>query len=242
MKIIKLDATESTNQYLKDLTGKNQLEDFTVVRCDHQLKGKGQRGNVWISEKGKNLTMSVLKHFLKLDVSRVFYLNMATSLAIVDVLSVLSVPELKVKWPNDIMSGDHKICGILVETLLKGSYIASCIIGVGLNVNQTKFENLERAGSLKNSTGSHFDLDQLMFQILVRLQHQLNLLEQHPESLLQEYQKSLFKKDITSSFQTPEGTTFQGKIIGVGADGNLLVLKQNGTTTSYATKEVQLIY
>ena len=242
MKIIKLDATESTNQYLKDLSGSKQLDDFTVVSCNHQLKGKGQRGNTWQTERGKNLTMSILKHFADLNISRVFYLNMAASLAVAEVLNALSVPEMKVKWPNDIMSGDHKICGILVETLLKGSNITSCVIGIGLNVNQTKFENLERAGSLKNSTGNHYDLDELMLQILLSLQHQFKILEQNPERLLQDYQGALYKKNIPSSFVTQDGTPFQGEILGVGADGKLLVLKANGTRSSFATKEVQLVY
>ena len=145
MKIIKLDATESTNHYLKDLLAKNTLGDFTVVTCDYQKKGRGQRGNVWTSERGKNLTVSVLKHFSGFDMTRISYLNLAVSLAILRALEELAVPELKVKWPNDIMSGNKKICGILVETVLKGGQIKFGVLGFGLNVNQIKFENLPQA-------------------------------------------------------------------------------------------------
>ncbi len=244
MRIIKLDATESTNQYLKEMAMKKQLEDFTVVSCTHQQKGRGQMGNTWTSEKGKNLTVSVLKHFSDLDVSKVFYLNQAVSLAILKVLRNLAIPGVKVKWPNDIMSGNQKICGILIETLLKANRLRSCIIGFGLNVNQTEFGVLEKASSMKNITGQYYDLEPLLDQILDQLEQYLKFTTASggQQQLRKEYESALFQKDALSLFSPTVGERFQGRILGVSEAGRLMVVKQDGVLTSFDNKEVQLIY
>ncbi len=242
MKIIKLDATESTNRYLKDLLAKNTLEDFTVVTCDYQKEGRGQRGNTWTSERGKNLTVSVLKHFSGFDVTGIPYLNLAVSLAILRALEGLAVPELKVKWPNDIMSGNKKICGILVETLLKGGQLKYGILGFGLNVNQITFENLTQAASLKNITGEDYDLKRVLVLILEQLQLYLENISECADKLHLEYENALFRKDIPSIFIRNDGQRFQGTIQGISTDGRLLVVHEDGTKLSFYNKEVQLRY
>ena len=139
MSIIKLSATDSTNSYLKELSLEQTLDDFTVVSTELQLKGRGQMGSKWVSDKGKNLTISILKKLENFDVQNQFNLNCIVSLAIYDVLLEIKAPNLYVKWPNDILSVDKKICGILIENILKGRFIQAAIIGIGLNVNQTNF-------------------------------------------------------------------------------------------------------
>ena len=243
MRIIKLDATESTNHYLKELVAKNALVDFTVITCKHQQKGKGQRGNTWTSERGKNLTVSVLKHFSGIDMARIFYLNLAVSLAILRALEGLAVPGLKVKWPNDIMSGNKKICGILVETVLKGGHLKYGILGFGLNVNQIKFENLTQAASLKNITGKHYDLDRVLQLVLSQLQLHLEDIDEHEDKLHLEYERALFKKGTPSLFiRADANQRFKGTISGISPEGKLLVVHENGTKLSFYNKEVQLIY
>ena len=169
MQLIKLDATPSTNSYLKRLMKEKKAEDFTVVVCAYQEQGRGQKGNSWISEKGKNLTVSILRLLPSFEVHQAFLLNSLMSLVIYEVLSEFSVPDLTVKWPNDIMSGNQKICGILIENTLQGNFIKQSVLGFGLNVNQEYFEGLPHASSLKLKTGKEYDLDFLLDKILERI-------------------------------------------------------------------------
>ena len=114
MQIIKLNAIDSTNQYLHDLIGKISLEDFAVVTARYQTKGRGQRATTWQSEKDKNLIISVLKKEIDLNPQRQFLLNIVVSLALFKTLETLQIPKLSIKWPNDILSHDKKIAGILI--------------------------------------------------------------------------------------------------------------------------------
>ncbi|TFG78733.1 MAG: biotin--[acetyl-CoA-carboxylase] ligase, partial [Flavobacteriales bacterium] len=149
MRIVKLNAIDSTNCYLKGLMQTEALEDFTVVVANQQNSGRGQMGSKWTSEPGKNLIMSVLKIFNDLPAEQQFSLNVCVSLAVFDTLKSLEIPKLSIKWPNDILSGNLKIGGILIENSLLGTQIRSAIIGLGLNVNQTDFVDLPNASSLK---------------------------------------------------------------------------------------------
>ena len=137
MKIIKLDAIDSTNTYLRQLSSEEKLDDFTVVTAASQTAGKGQMGTKWASEKGKNLTFSVFKKVSCLENDEQFYISMATSLAIYNALKGFQIPKLAIKWPNDILSENQKICGILIENVIQNSKMTAAIIGIGLNVNQT---------------------------------------------------------------------------------------------------------
>lgn len=242
MQLIKLDATESTNQYLKDLVTKNALEDFTIVSCEYQENGRGQRGNTWVSERGKNLTVSVLKHFSEFEMTKIFYLNFAVSLAILEALKQFRIPELMVKWPNDIMSGNQKICGILVETVLKGGQLRYGILGFGLNVNQTNFENLPQASSLKNISGRNFDLTVVLRTVVKQLQFYLNNIDVHTKQLHEAYENALFRKNIPSSFIQKDGSRFRGTILGISENGKLVVAHEDGTALTFYYKEVQLVY
>ena len=242
-RIIKLDATDSTNLYLKELLQSVKLDDYTVVVAKKQLKGRGQMGTVWQSEEGKNLTFSVLKSFDALHVEHQFLLNIGVSMAVFDVLHGLSVPNVSVKWPNDIMSGSQKICGILIENVLKGPLVGHAIIGIGLNVNQTNFENLGKASSLKLLTGNTFDLDELLHNILNRLQHHLNGLEAKTVSqLLPSYEKLLFRKDKPSTFTNAQGDMFMGFIRHISPAGKLVLELEDQIFKEYDLKEVTLLY
>ena len=142
MHIIKLNAIDSTNSYLRQLCTKNKLEDYTIVTAKTQTKGRGQMGTFWHVQEGKNLTCSVFKRFDKFPVDHSFYISIVTSLAIVRALHRFNVPKLRVKWPNDILSEEKKICGILIENIVKQSQLEASVIGIGLNVNQSEFQNL----------------------------------------------------------------------------------------------------
>src|SRR5690606_21523755 len=178
--------------------------------------GRGQMGTVWESVDGMNLTFSLLKYFTTLKVERRFALTIAVSMALCELLDSLSIPDVGVKWPNDIMSGSHKICGILIENVLKGQFIQHAVIGIGLNVNQREFVDLPRAGSLATVSGRRFDLDGILEELLGRLRHQLGKVEQRPlDQLLPAYERRLFRKDRPSPFADPGGNHFMAIIRGV---------------------------
>lgn len=244
MQLIKLDAIASTNSYLKQLTQERALEDFTVVVCDHQTQGRGQKGNSWISEKGKNLTISFLKKFDSLDINQSFGLNCLVSLAIYDVLNELSIPNVKVKWPNDIMSGNQKLCGILIDNSIIGSQINRSIVGIGLNVNQVNFGGFATATSLKLSTGKDYDLEYLLDLILSRLRLYFeSTLPRGLDKLKKQYVQVLFRKKEWSKFSIPsKNGVFMGMITGITDSGQLRIETVGGEIRTFNFKEVQMIY
>ena len=97
MNIIKLDAINSTNDYLKGLLQQQFVENFTIVTAENQTDGKGQMGSKWNVESGKNLTFSVLVKDLLLEVNQIFHLNVATAVSIIEALSFLEIKDLAIK-------------------------------------------------------------------------------------------------------------------------------------------------
>lgn len=135
--LICLDQAESTHMLLKSQEYAD-LEPYTMVMARRQTKGRGQRGNSWESEDGKNLTFSMKARPDWLHPSRQFAISEATSIAIVTLLKEYGIAA-SVKWPNDIYVGHRKICGILIDHSLQGMEITGSVISAGLNVNQIRF-------------------------------------------------------------------------------------------------------
>jgi BirA family biotin operon repressor/biotin-[acetyl-CoA-carboxylase] ligase len=150
--------------------------------------------------------------------------------------------DLKLKWPNDILSGKNKIGGVLIENMVKGDRIGSSIIGIGINVNQDHFEGLSHASSLILKTGLSFELGDLLNGILKKLQIYLDqLVEKKGDGLLEQYENYLFEKGKLSSFQDASGK-FQGTIIGVTKNGLLKIQKSMGEVSSYSHGAIQMIF
>ncbi|MEO0570422.1 MAG: biotin--[acetyl-CoA-carboxylase] ligase [Bacteroidota bacterium] len=244
MQLIKLDATASTNGYLKSLVKEKQLEDFTVVICEHQTQGRGQKGNQWVSEKGKNLTISILKKINSLEAHQSFGLNCLVSLAVHDVLNELLIPKVKVKWPNDIMSGNKKLCGILIENSISGSQIKQSIIGIGLNVNQVNFSGFPNATSLRLRSGKDYDLENVLNKILKRLKLYFEVvLPRGFEGLKNQYDRGLFRKDEWSKFSVPtDNSILTGMIKGITTSGQLIIEVADREVRAFNFKEIQMIY
>lgn len=243
MGIVKLDATDSTNQYLKELLLSEEVEDFTVVSAKEQLKGRGQMGANWESKSGKNLTISVLKKFNQFPISNQFLLNICVSLAVLDTLKGLSVPNLSVKWPNDILSGSSKICGILIENILLGTRIKTSILGIGLNVNQQTFNTPSNASSLKLLLGRTLNLDELLYEIIENLKVNFLRLEENSNNELWEaYESNLFRKDKPSTFIDIQGEVFMGFICKISPEGKLVVELEDAVLKEFDLKEIKLMY
>ncbi|MBU2994976.1 biotin--[acetyl-CoA-carboxylase] ligase [Cellulophaga baltica] len=243
MQIIKLSAIDSTNSYLKSMMLERKLTDFTVVVAENQIQGRGQMGTTWVSEEGKNLTFSTLKKITNFNIEDQFLLNICVSLAVYDTLNSMQIPDLKVKWPNDILSGNNKICGVLIENILSGKKIQSSIIGIGLNVNQLSFNNLPYVSSLKLLTGKQFDLDEVLLNLVKNLKKSfLKLSENKVEELKELYLKTLFRKDKPSTFKSENEQMFTGIIRGISKEGKLLVEIEDEIIIEFGLKEVKLLY
>ena len=242
MMIVKLDAIDSTNDYLKDLVRSQSVENYAVVTAERQTNGKGQRGSTWSSESGKNLIMSMLiRNFIVADTT-MFDLNIAISLAVQHALETLEIPKLKIKWPNDIMSDGKKIGGILIENSFKGDNSIESVVGIGLNVNQIEFENLPQASSLAIISGSTFDREIVLNQIVKEIIRYTSTWSINAILLREQYVDLLFRKDELTEFQTSDGLFFNGTIKGIGASGRLIVAHENKTFLDFDIKEVKMIY
>ena len=243
MRIIKLDAIDSTNTFLKEISSVELLEDYTVVVAKQQVKGRGQMGKNWQSEAGENLTFSVFKRVRGLSFSNQFYLSIVTSLALYNTLKFYNVPNLYVKWPNDILSANKKIAGVLIENVVKQNRLEHSIIGIGLNVNQTKFNNLSSATSLKISCGKTFDLDEILNKFLTELKIAYNRLDSGAfEALNADYESKLFRKNKPSTFKNAEGSLFSGYIKGISSSGNLVLLLEDEIIEEFTLNEITLLY
>ncbi len=218
------------------------VANFTVVVAKKQTNGKGQRGAVWTSEAGKNLTFSVFVDIYFLPIAYQFYFNCAVALAIYNGLDKLNIPKLSLKWPNDILSANKKIAGVLIENTIRFEK-KQAIVGIGLNVNQTEFSTNLNASSLKNSTGIVYNLDEVLQIIITELKLQITRLrEKEFLKIHQDFEAVLFRKNKPSTFKNAEGDLFMGFIKGVSNTGKLQLLIEDGVVKEYRLKEVQLLY
>jgi len=242
LKIIKLSAIDSTSSFLKEMAKKSDLENYTVIIAEEQTKGRGQQRNSWISEPSKNLTMSIFIDDLNLKIHNQKYLNFAISLAIFKTLTALKIENLSIKWPNDIMSVNKKICGILIENSISSNKIYASIIGIGLNVNQIQFpESLKNASSLKALTNITYDLDNLLIKLIKEIRSSIKILSLEKYTQLeQQYLAVLYKKNIPTMFKNSEDVLFMGKILGISDSGNLLIELEDDIIKEFGIKEVSL--
>jgi BirA family transcriptional regulator, biotin operon repressor / biotin---[acetyl-CoA-carboxylase] ligase len=242
MKLIKLDAIDSTNEFLKGLSNTQDLENFTVVAAENQTKGKGQMGAVWTSESGKNLIMSVFVKDCLGNIHQIYNLNIGVALAVVQALEIFDIPDLSIKWPNDIMSYNSKIGGILIENNIKSDGMIHSIVGLGLNVNQINFDLLPKASSLAVICKHIFDKEELLWAIVTRMQENCKLINQNPDVLWDEYTRRLFKKGIPMPFKNNLEEKFMGIIQGVSPLGRLQLLLEDDSVSEFEIKEIQMLY
>ena len=171
MKITRFKTLESTNQYLQNLLNEGIDIVDNIVVTDYQTSGKGQGKNVWESEDGKNLLFSIALDMSFLKAENQFLLTQIVSVTMINVLKkYLPEESLSIKWPNDIYFNDKKIAGILIKNEIRGMMMGTSIIGIGLNVNQTSFnEDLPNPISMKMITGNDFELEELLSAISCQL-------------------------------------------------------------------------
>lgn len=242
----------STNTYASELLSESsnfgENTEGVVVSTFNQTYGRGQMGSRWESEPNMNLAVSIIlkPHFLQ--ARQQFHLNKAIALAVCDFVSdqyAEANPSLKnevtVKWANDIYVKNNKIAGILIQNTLSGVDIQSTIIGIGLNINQTHFNNLTNATSLKSETKKTYDLREMLGKLCVFVeQRYLQLKKRGFDKLHKEYLDKLYRMGEDAIYQYPNGDYFSGRIIGVGDNGKLTLLTKSGVE-NFDVKEVKFV-
>lgn len=243
MKYIILEEVDSTNGYVS--LHASELADMTMVAAHSQTAGRGQRGNSWESEIGKNLTFTLLARELPVAPADQFAISEAVALAVADYLRGEGI-DAEVKWPNDIYVGDRKISGILIEHSLTGSKIEQTRIGVGLNVNQTEFRSdAPNPVSMSLLTGKGYDISRVAAGVGVCLERRLCVLGDPERRKTQhdEFKRNLWRREGVHPFRRRDnGVEFRGCIEDVLPQGPMKVRDmETGKVTEYMFKEVEFM-
>ena len=234
-KIIHIAETDSTNRWLREKTPPLPAGECVVI-AEYQTAGKGCGSNSWESERGKNLTFSMLIHPEALPANAQFHITEVVSVALCETLELYINKKVEIKWPNDIYVGDRKICGILIENRLQGSTIKDAIIGIGLNVNQRVFlSDAPNPVSLYQLTGQETNRDTLLNRFLEAFER----VSQSNTTCI-DYRERLFRKGKEGLYEDETGR-FTARLTDVLSDGRLQLVDSEGQTRIYAFKEVQFI-
>ncbi len=239
--IVVLREVESTNNYATQLILSNAAEEGTVVLTQFQKKGRGQLGNRWESEAGKNMLATIILYPQFLDAGKQFILSKIVSLSLVEFLGN-KTDNVSIKWPNDIYVGNKKIAGILIENSIKGSTLFSSLLGIGLNLNQEKFlSDAPNPVSLKLITGKEYSIEIVLTEILESIFKWYKKLETGSFSEIDSaYFSQLFRVGEWSGYSKNK-TVFEAKIIGIGEFGQLQLETRDGTVEEFMFKEVEFI-
>jgi len=240
--IFRLTETESTNSAAIEMLSKGRPEEGLVVITDHQTKGKGTDTNTWESEKGKNLTFSLIL-YPAFAADQQFILNKAISLGIYDFLvDELPGKKISIKWPNDIYIGDKKACGILIQNSVLGTKLDYMLVGIGLNVNQTLFiSDAPNPVSMKITTGKEYILDELLQKLLQSIF--IRYAQVKPETnrkIEVEYQKALYRLNEWHNYLV-KGLKVNARITGTNGYGQLLLETETENILVCDLKEVKFL-
>lgn len=238
--VVFMPECHSTNDEASRLIeSSSKVLEGTVVITSNQTSGRGQRGNTWISEPGKNLTFSIVIKPTFLSAQDQFLLNKAFSLGLYDYLSSTLDASVKIKWPNDMVVNDKKICGILIENQIQGQNIQHSVVGIGLNVNQDNF-SMPTATSMKVLRGNDFLLEKELNELLGYLETRyIQLRSGNLEELSNDYHASLYWLRERHMFKKAE-EIFEGEITGIDPFGKLKI-NVDGTTEYFELKQIQFL-
>ncbi|MEA4868038.1 MAG: biotin--[acetyl-CoA-carboxylase] ligase [Bacteroidia bacterium] len=244
-KINWLNTVDSTNS--EAIRQFKSSDDFTVFASSYQTSGRGQKGTSWESEEGKNLTFSIVLKPESIKAEKQFVIAQVVTIGIKRYLLSRGL-EAKIKWPNDIYIKDKKICGILIEHFLSGDTLSGSIVGIGLNVNQSKFvSDAPNPVSMRNLLGREFVLEEelealvgCIYDIYYPLMSFLS--NSTFNRLDNEYRESLYRLDEFHKYEeTPGGNVIEARITGIDENACLLLEKEDGTVKRYHFKEIKYL-
>ena len=225
----------STQDELIDFLNQHYLsEDFLAVYTFNQTKGRGQYGNSWENLPEENLAYSFALKTKTINVSDTCF-NFYTAILVRDFIANLTKTEVKIKWPNDLILKNKKICGMLFEK--SKNYF---VVGIGINILQENFKNLPKAGSVLSQTGLSFELKafteslhQYLFEHLVQ--------KEIPNNILELYHLHLYRKNEVSVFEKNE-VRQNGIIQNVDENGYIWIDLENEGLQKFFHKEIELLY
>lgn len=231
----------STNLELQRLMLQKGSTEGTIVITQNQTAGRGQQGSIWVSEPGKNLTFSIGLKPNFITINHQFYLSIAISLGLYDcLLNFLPDATIKIKWPNDVMVNDKKVCGILIENQIIGQRIDRSIVGIGLNVNQ-RFFSLPHATSISIESEKSFELNTVFSVLLEKIEARyLQLKAAEFVKLKSAYEESLYCRESMHEFVI-HNEIQHGIVIGITEEGKLKV-RINDNIKIFAFKEIIYAY
>jgi BirA family transcriptional regulator, biotin operon repressor / biotin---[acetyl-CoA-carboxylase] ligase len=182
------EEVDSTNSSLLNKALKFD-KDGTVLLSEKQNKGRGRKDRVWYSNKGLNLTFSVLLKDRDFSGRKINLINFASSLAVALAIENLYQLKIELKWPNDILINSKKTAGILIESSSSGKKIERVVIGIGINVNQNSFQGIFNINptSIKNETDQNVEREVLLAEVLNIFEEILGWIEDKPEELLKDW-------------------------------------------------------
>ena len=230
--------TASTNDDARD----EKYREWDVVWADFQTAGRGQRGHVWHSRKGENLTFSAVLEPTFLPIAEQFSVSEVVALSLVDMLAEYGV-EAKIKWTNDIYVGDRKLVGILIEHSLASTTLRKTIVGVGINVNQREFDpSIPNPVSMAQLLDRELDAEDVLQCFLKHLQRNYESLREGGAGVLHErYNSLLYRLDKWHTYALPSGERFSAKILGTAPNGALRLEDTEGKTKDYLFKEIEFV-
>lgn len=236
------DTLTSTNDFAVELIKSDQPPEGTVIMADFQTKGKGQRNAQWISEKGSNLTFSILLFPSFLKPENHFFLSMALSLGLIDMLHQYQIGA-GIKWPNDIFTVNGKIAGILIENAIQGDRIKYSVLGTGLNVNQEHFpEDIPNPTSMKIELKTHHDPGKVLKQSLESIEKWfIKLYDRNFDMIKNRYEEHLMFRNQSRKFSAGR-EVFSGTIKGINETGQLLIDDGINNIRTFNFKEVEYCF
>ena len=234
-KVIHIDETDSTNRWLRENTPPLPAGEY-VVTADYQTAGKGCGNTSWESERGKNLTFSLLIHPERIPANEQFRITEVASVALCETLAHYISNKVEIKWPNDIYVGDRKICGMLIENRLQGPVIKDSIIGIGLNVNQRQFlSDAPNPVSLYQLTGQETDREALLKDFLETFER-----ASQSKTTSRDYRERLYRKGQEAIYEDLRGR-YKATLTDVLPDGRLVLRDETNRERAYAFKEVKFV-
>lgn len=242
-RILLVSVDSTNNEARRRLDNNDELPEISVIIADEQTSGRGQRGNSWEAEAGKNLLFSIVCHPDFLKASEQFVLSQAIALAVaLTVNEVVVTDECRVKWPNDIYIGNKKVSGTLIECDLRGSNIETCIIGTGININQEVFHSdAPNPVSMAQIAGKEFDREAILSQILGRFITIYDVIRQgDADAVRRLYKVWLYRKSGFYKYADANGE-FLAEIADVEKTGHLVLRLENGELRRYEFKDVKIV-
>jgi BirA family biotin operon repressor/biotin-[acetyl-CoA-carboxylase] ligase len=232
---------DSTNEELNRLIMTEDLTEGTIIRTAYQHAGKGHAGNSWQSEKGLNLLFSMLLKPDFLSLERAFHLSRITSLSLYEIIDN-QCNGAQIKWPNDMLVGDHKIAGILIENMIINHTISHSILGIGINVNQTDFDpSIPAPTSLKIEKGCHIDMISLLVEFRNSMERWYNtLIAGNERGIMEAYNQRLYRLGIKAYYRSAAGK-FTAIIRDVLPSGELVLESEKGDILTFGFKEVEYL-